>query len=253
MNEKQKFEEKGFLLQKKIFDDFSIEKYLKGFDEIVLQLERSDEDINARWGSKLTKNYEQEDSLVIHTHNVQSYSGIMLEMVMSEVFLDAVETILGPNIILHHTKLFQKPPQKGSAFPLHQDWSYFPTENNTMIAAVIHLSPSTEEMGCFRIVPESHKLGQIENSDGYSFVEGIHDKYSLEDAKPIIAERGDVLFFHCCSLHGSFQNLSQTPRKTILVQLYSGNDRVIKGNQHTNVQLALRGRNYYASRHNVDS
>jgi len=177
----------------------------------------------------------------------------MLEMIQHEKLLNLSESLMGPDIILHHTKLFLKPQKKGSAFPLHQDWSYFPTENNSMIAAVIHLSDSTEKMGRFRVIPESHKMGKIENSDGHSRVPEIHDNYTLDSAKPVEAKRGDVLFFHCCTIHGSMPNLSDKPRKTILIQLYSGKDKVIDNNQHTNVQLVLRGWNYHATRNSVST
>ena len=121
-----------------------------------------------------------------------------------------------------------------------------------MIAAVIHLSNSTEEMGCFRIIPGSHKLGPLDNSDGHKHNPDIHSKYKLNEAYPVLANPGDVLFFHCCSLHGSMANTSLDPRKTILVQLYSGKDKIIKGNTHTNAQLVLRGFNYYSKRNSVD-
>mgnify|MGYP003298177780 CR=1 FL=1 len=93
----------------------------------------------------------------------------MLEMIQNKEFLDVVEKIIGPDIVLHHTKLFEKAPKNGAAFPLHQDWSYFPTDHNSMIAAVIHLSDSNEEMGCVRIVPGSHNLGRVEDSDGHKY------------------------------------------------------------------------------------
>ena len=247
------FKEKGFYAQSSLFTKEALQKYSLEFDRIVTQLQESGEDINARWGSELTKDIEQSESQVIHTHNVQSYSAEMMAMIQNEEFLDAVEELIGPDIILHHTKLFLKPPGNGSAFPLHQDWSYFPTEKNSMIAAVIHLSESDESMGCMRIVPGSHKLGKMEKTDGHSFVKGVHDRYQLEDAEPVNADPGDVVFFHCCSLHGSMQNVSEKPRKTVLVQLYSGSDKVIDGNRHTNVQLVLRGINHYATRSNVDT
>ena len=247
------FKEKGFYAQSSLFTKEALQKYSLEFDRIVTQLKESGEDINARWGSELTKDIEQSESQVIHTHNVQSYSAEMMAMIQNEEFLDAVEELIGPDIILHHTKLFLKPPGNGSAFPLHQDWSYFPTEKNSMIAAVIHLSESDESMGCMRIVPGSHKLGKMEKTDGHSFVKGVHDRYQLEDAEPVNADPGDVVFFHCCSLHGSMQNVSEKPRKTVLVQLYSGSDKVIDGNRHTNVQLVLRGINHYATRSNVDT
>ena len=247
------FKEKGFCLEKNVFTPDAVQILSLEFDRIVSQLQRSGEYINARWGSELTKDIEQSDTQVIHTHNVQSYSAEMMNMIQDERLLDTAEKLIGQDIILHHSKLFLKPPDKGSAFPLHQDWSYFPTEKNSMIAAVVHLSESDEQIGCMRIVPGSHKLGKVEKTDGHSFVKGIHDRYQLEDAEPIIAGPGDVVFFHCCSLHGSMQNVSKRPRKTVLVQLYSGSDRVVDGNRHTNVQLVLRGVNHFATRSSVDT
>ena len=247
------FKEKGFCVKNSVFTVDTLSALSSDFDRIVSQLQESGEYINARWGSELTKDIEQSDSQVIHTHNVQSFSAEMMAMIQNKELLDAVEELIGPDIILHHTKLFLKPSGNGSAFPLHQDWSYFPTEKNSMIAAVIHLTESDEEMGCMRIVPGSHRLGQIEKTDGHSFVKGVHDKYHLEDAEPIIANPGDVVFFHCCSLHGSMQNVSKRPRKTVLVQLYSGTDRVVEGNRHTNVQLVLRGINHFATRSSVNT
>ena len=247
------FKEKGFCVINNLFNSDIVDTLSSEFDRIVSQLQESGEYINARWGSELTEDIEQSETQVIHTHNVQSYSAEMMAMIQSKILLDNVEKLIGPDIILHHSKLFLKPPGNGSAFPLHQDWSYFPTEKNSMIAAVIHLSESDEEMGCMRIVPGSHRLGKIEKTDGHSFVKGIHDRYQLEDAEPIIAEPGDVVFFHCCSLHGSLQNVSKRPRKTVLVQLYSGTDRVVEGNRHTNVQLVLRGVNHFATRSGVDT
>ena len=239
MSKVTQFYKKGYALEKDIFSIGEIDDLENEFDQIVTQLKESGENINAFWGSDLTRHIEESDSEVIHTHNIQSYSSIMLNMVQNNTLLNLVECLIGPDIILHHTKLFCKPPKRGSAFPLHQDWSYFPTQKNSMIAAVVHLSESTEDMGCFRVVPESHKLGKIKNSDGHSYVTEIHDYYSLETASPIEAEKGDVLFFHCCTIHGSMPNTSDHSRKTILIQLYSGKDTIVDGNQHTNVQLVL--------------
>jgi ectoine hydroxylase-related dioxygenase (phytanoyl-CoA dioxygenase family) len=50
------------------------------------------------------------------------------------------------------------------------------------------------------------------------------------------ADAGDVLFFHCCSLHGSKAKESESSRGTVLIQLYSGKDKV-EYSTHANVQL----------------
>ena len=97
------FSKNGYYLKKTIFSKSLINLYESEFDKIVHQLKKSREDINARWGSKLTSNIEPDDSFVIHTHNVQSYSSVLLQMIQNNSFLDEVEKIIGPDIILHHT------------------------------------------------------------------------------------------------------------------------------------------------------
>jgi ectoine hydroxylase-related dioxygenase (phytanoyl-CoA dioxygenase family) len=247
-----KFNESGFYLAKGLFNEKAMAIIEKDFDRVVDQIKKSGENINARWGSKLTEHIESQDSSVIHTHNVQGYSHQMLKMIQDTQLLDVTESLIGNNIVLHHTKLFLKPPKNGSAFPLHQDWSYFPTKENSMIAAVVHLSDCHNDMGRIRVVEGSHELGRIQGSDGHSSLEEIHGKHNLESATPVTAKKGDVFFFHCCTLHGSKANRSNYPRKTILIQLYSGNDKIEKSS-HTNLQLTLRGWNYHATRNNLDS
>ena len=121
------FNEQGYYLARGLFSQRAISYLEKEFDKIINQMNASNENINARWGSELTRTIEDPKSMVLHTHNVQSYSQKMLNMVQNKHLLDVVESLIGPDIILHHTKLFLKPPKIGSAFPLHQDWSYFPT------------------------------------------------------------------------------------------------------------------------------
>ena len=117
-----------------------------------------------------------------------------------------------------------------------------------MIAAVVHISDSTEEMGCLRLIPGSNKLGKVKNSDGHSFLKEIHGRYPLKSVMPIEGKKGDVLFFHSFTIHGSMPNRSKKPRKTVLIQLYSGRDKIIDDTKHTNVQLVLKGWNYNSTR-----
>ena len=185
--------------------------------------------------------------VVLHTHNVHQYSSTWLRALQQKTFLDQAERILGPDIILHHTKLFFKPPGVGSPFPLHQDWSYFPTEKDTMIAAVIHLTDVSSEMGCLRVCPGSHRLGRLPGSSGQSS-SAFPREYSIDSAVPVEARAGDVLFFHYFTLHGSLPNRSPHPRKTVLVQMYGGQDQVEPGNPHPDERLVLRGWNFRATR-----
>ena len=71
------FIKNGFIIKKDLFKVMDMDYYINEFDMIVDQLKKSDENINARWGSGLTSDIEADDSLVIHTHNVQNYSSLM--------------------------------------------------------------------------------------------------------------------------------------------------------------------------------
>ena len=93
------FKEKGFCLEKNVFTPDAVQTLSSEFDRIVSQLQRSGEYINARWGSELTKDIEQSDTQVIHTHNVQSYSAEMMNMIQGERLLDAAEKLIGQDII----------------------------------------------------------------------------------------------------------------------------------------------------------
>jgi len=48
-------------------------------------------------------------------------------------------------------------------------------------------------------------------------------------------------------------NRSAATRKTVLVQLHAGDDRVEEGNQHPNEQLVLQGWNHFATRNSVNA
>ena len=219
------------------------------FDQVAAQLSEDIKLNNARWQGEQMDAIDGGDSIILHTHNIQSYSAIWMQALLDQDFLDVAEAILGPDIILHHSKLFLKPAGIGSPFPMHQDWEHFPCQQDKMIAAVIHLSDTDETSGCLRLYPGSHKAGRMDGMRGEGEGSKPRPEYTVEGATPMPAKAGDVLFFSYLTVHGSTANASDTPRKTVLVQLHAGDDRVESGNRHTNVKIALRGVNHHASRH----
>ena len=122
-----------------------------------------------------------------------------------------------------------------------------------MIAGVIHVSEATDEMGCFRVYPGTHRLGRMGGMNGMGDHEhaDLKTKHPLEKATVLEAKAGDVLFFHYLLLHGSNQNVSGRTRKTVLVQMHSGQDRIEDGNSHPNARLTSRGWNHAQSRKNA--
>jgi ectoine hydroxylase-related dioxygenase (phytanoyl-CoA dioxygenase family) len=245
---KSQFESQGYCIVKGLFSSTEVAELEREFDRIVGQLVTSTETINARWSGPEVEKLGATDTIVLHTHNVQHYSAAWMRALMHPKFLDAAEALLGPDVILHHSKLFQKPAENGAPFPMHQDWSYFPSEKDSMLAAVIHVSNATDEMGCIRVYPGSHKNGRMTGSNGRGLSRIFLEDYPIERSTIVEAEPGDVLFFHYFTIHGSMPNRSNATRKTVLVQLHAGDDAIEEGNSHPNEQLTLRGWNHRMTR-----
>jgi phytanoyl-CoA hydroxylase len=161
------------------------------------------------------------DTKITHCHDVQFESGAITRLLTDSRFTGVAQAIIGPNVQLHHTKMFIKPPENGSPFPMHQDYYYFPHAGNSMTAAIMHFDDTPVEKGCLRVVPGSHKLGPLDPVGEDRHLPG----YAIEDATAIPAKAGDVIFFNYLLIHGSGLNLSDEARTTLLVQMRDPEDR----------------------------
>lgn len=210
------YHENGYLLVKGLFTREEAAAFRAEAHALIERLQRVT-DVDATWGS--AREVTMTKTALLHCHNVQFQSAIFTRLLVDERLTDIAADIIGsPNVQLHHNKLFIKPPEKGSPFPMHQDRPFFPHDKDTMIAAIIHFDDAPLEKGCVRMVPGSHKLGPLPHvQEG-----GWHlpfDQYPLESSVACEAEAGDVLFFSYLTIHGSGVNVSNEARTTLLVQM----------------------------------
>ncbi len=174
-------------------------------------------DIEATWNS--AKEVTTKKTQLLHCHDVQFYSAAFSKMIVDERLTGVAADVIGsPNVQLHHTKMFIKPPEKGSPFPMHQDHPFFPHERHSMIAAICHFDDAPVEKGCVCVVPGSHKHGPLQHVEEGSW-HLPSEQYPLSSAIPCPAEAGDVLFFSYLTIHGSGINESKEARTTVLIQM----------------------------------
>lgn len=230
------YRENGYYLAKGLLDKDEAAAYRAECHALV---ERLNSDADPTWGSarKLTTDMTGGPATMTatalrHCHDVQFYSAEFSRLIVDPRFTDLAGALIGsPNVQLHHTKMFIKPPEKGSPFPMHQDHPFFPHALHTMAAAIFFFDDAPEEKGCVRVVPGSHRGGPLPHSpDG-----GWHlpfEEWPLERAVPCEAEAGDVLFFTYFTVHGSGVNRSDEARTTLLVQFRDSADTPTE-NLHT--------------------
>ena len=99
----------GYAVVKGVYNPTEVRELESEFDRIVSQISRAGEEINAKWSGPEMDKMGAANTVVIHTHNVQQYSAAWTRALLHPGFLAAGTAILGPNVVLHHTKLFQKP------------------------------------------------------------------------------------------------------------------------------------------------
>ncbi len=79
-----------------------------------------------------------------------------LALARHERILDAVEQLIGPDIILWGCHVFCKPAGDGHETPWHQDGHYWPIRPLATCTVWVALEPSTRDNGCLRVIPRSH-------------------------------------------------------------------------------------------------
>src|SRR5688500_9844643 len=110
------FQENGFHVARAVFSKEEIAELEIEFDRIIGQLTAAGEHTNATWTGPEMDRISHEKAVVLHTHNVQQYSAKWLGAFTNPKFLKVINDILGDDVVLHHSKLFQKPAEMGAPF-----------------------------------------------------------------------------------------------------------------------------------------
>ena len=79
-----------------------------------------------------------------------------LELAMAPQILDAVEQLIGPDLILWGCHVFCKPAGDGHETPWHQDGHYWPIRPLATCTVWVALEESSTDNGCLRVIPRSH-------------------------------------------------------------------------------------------------
>ncbi len=148
--------------------------------------------------------------------------------------LDAVESILGHNILVAGTTLFIKEPENSGFISWHQDARYIGLEPHNWVTAWLALTDVNENNGCMRMVPGSHKQPLLDHIDTYEQDNMLTRGQTVPDVDeaqtdPVILRPGQLSLHHPRVVHGSGANLSSERRVGFAIQSYIGDnvDQVI--------------------------
>ena len=162
-------------------------------------------------------------------NNVHYISPIFDKVVHNSKILDAVEDVIGTNILVGGTTLFIKDPDQKGFVSFHQDAKYIGFEPYNWVTAWLAITDSNEENGCMRMWPGTHKDDlkiheeKFNDDQGNLLTRGqTIENVPIEKTEPVILKSGQMSLHHPRIAHGSGINKGNKRRIGFVIQSYIG-------------------------------
>ncbi|MFM9942083.1 MAG: phytanoyl-CoA dioxygenase family protein [Hyphomicrobiaceae bacterium] len=139
------------------------------------------------------------------------------DMVRHPKILDAVEDVLGPNILCWNTSFFVKEPRDPGFVSWHQDATYWGLSKPDVMTVWIAFSPANKVSGCMKFIPGTHK-SQVQHADTFHqdnlLTRGQEIAVTVNEADATYVELkpGQASMHHVLLFHGSAPNQSDDRR-----------------------------------------
>ncbi|MDJ0840929.1 MAG: phytanoyl-CoA dioxygenase family protein [Acidobacteriota bacterium] len=140
------------------------------------------------------------------------------ELALLPRVLDAVESLIGADILVHSTSLFWKAPGDGVFVSWHQDGYYWRLSEPEVVSAWIALSVSNREAGCLQVIPGSQRDGVVLHTErrapGNMLRSGLTVDLDVDPERAVAVEltSGQFSLHHVDLVHGSRPNTSDQAR-----------------------------------------
>jgi|TARA_B100000676_G_scaffold62284_2_gene61643 hypothetical protein len=159
-------------------------------------------------------------------NNPSDISDAYMDAMSNAAMTDMVNQLIGPNLKFHHCKINLKLPGSDTTVHYHQDFLFTPHTNDDVVTALLMLDDVTEENGCLRVVPGSHRgpmLSLYQDGRFVGAVSGAEEVRLLSESIPVTGKAGSVCLMHTRLAHGSAPNGSDRSRN-LYICVYSAAD-----------------------------
>lgn len=136
--------------------------------------------------------------------------------------LDAVSSVLGPELVLFYSSIFMKRPRDQMRTPWHQDNTYWDSIRGTdVVTAWLALDNVDEENSCMKVIPCSHagyegfrmQAVEMKPEDRVMLRKEVDVTSEMEAAAvPIVLQAGEISIHDSFVIHGSGPNFSDRRR-----------------------------------------
>ena len=162
-------------------------------------------------------------------YNAHLISPLLDEVTHDSKILDAVQSIIGQNILVCGTTLFIKNPNEKGFVSYHQDAKYIGLNPLNWVTAWVAITDSNELNGCMRMWSGSHKDSLKDHdqmfNEGNLLTRGqTVNNVPIDETTPLILKAGQMSLHHPTVVHGSDLNKSNDRRIGFVIQSYIGTE-----------------------------
>ena len=149
---------------------------------------------------------------------VHRYYSWAWDLATHPAILDAVESVIGPDILMWSAQVFPKRARDPAYISMHQDGTYWGLLDGEVTTAWVALTESTRANGCMRLLPGSHLQSILPHDDTFAadnaLTRGqeVQAEYDEADVVDVELEPGQMSLHHVRAIHGSRSNGSSRPR-----------------------------------------
>lgn len=218
------YEENGYLAGVKMLDDEQID---------ALQNELAELMDTTHPGHGLFYEFHSNESsdpqtVLFHALGAWRVTPGFHDVLWNPRFVVAASQLLGNQPVrFWHDQLFYKPPKKGGVVAWHQDYSYWTrTKPIAHLTCWCALDDATPENGCLQYVPGSHRWGLLPKPVIAGDLQGIKEflteeqQQQLDHPVSVPVKKGEAVFHHPLTLHGSGENRSGKPRRAFVINVF---------------------------------
>ncbi len=175
--------------------------------------------------------------------------GCLDELVRLPAILDAVGSLLGPDILVWTSSIFAKSPASPDFVSWHQDLTYWGLDPPEVLTAWVALTESVPANGCMRVVPGTHKKDIVAHRDTFAahnmLSRGQEVAVAVDEtaAVDLMLSPGEMSLHHVKIVHGSHPNPSPRPRIGFAIRFISPSVRQSAGAEDS--AMLVRGADKY--------
>ena len=186
------------------------------------------------------------------------------ELVRNEHILDAVQDVLGADILCWGTSLFIKDARDPHFVSWHQDSTYWGLDRPDVVTAWVALSAATRESGCMKMIPGSHTMEQIPHRDTLAehnlLTRGQEIAVEVDESKAAFMELspGEISLHHVRTVHASEANRADHRRIGVALRYIAPHVRQLNGERDS--AMLVRGEDRFGNfvlekppRHDMDA